>query len=75
MPNTGRKRPAQPLPVMVRDEHRPSLWGYGAMEEWRWVDEAAGAWEGLVSLDSRVFTWVPGSRLTRIGAPRTQPQN
>ncbi len=70
MPNSGSKRPNQPLPVMVRDEHRHSLWGYGVMEEWRWIDEADGSWEGLVSLDSTVFAWVPGSRLKRVGAPR-----
>ena len=71
MPNSGSKRPTKPLPVMVRDEHKSSLWGYGVMREWRWIDEDEGTWEGLVSVDSPVFAWVPGTRLKRVGTPRT----
>lgn len=69
MPNTGSKRPKEPIRVLVRDRLKPSMWGYGVMQEWRWIDEAGGTWEAHVSLDGAEFTWVPGDRLKRVGGP------
>lgn len=66
MPNTGPKSPAEPIPVLVRDEKRPTMWSYGLMSEWRWVHEEARVWEALVMLPPEDARWVPGSRLKRV---------
>lgn len=67
MPNSGSKHPKEPIRVMVRDQHKPTLWGYGVIHEWRWIDESTGSWEARVSLDGSAFAWVPGDRLKRVG--------
>lgn len=72
MPNTGVKRPKQPLPVLVQDEHRPTMWGYGLMREWRWIDQNAGTWEGRVARSAENYEWIPGARLRRVGVAATE---
>ena len=67
MPNSGSKHPKEPIRVMVRDEHKPTLWGYGVMHEWRGIDESAGTWEACVSLGGSESAWVAGDRLKRVG--------
>lgn len=72
MPNTGAERPKEPLPVLVQDEHRATMWGYGLLLEWRWVDEPTGLWEGRVARSAQNYEWIPGTRLRRVGSAASQ---
>lgn len=75
MPNTGSKRPEQPLPVLVRDERRPTLWALALMREWRWLDESAGTWEASVARSAADYEWVAGTRLRRVGSAASDAVN
>ncbi len=70
MPNSGVMRPKQPVKVLVRDTVRPTMWNFGLMLEWRWIDEACGAWEACVNTGAEGTMWIPGNRLKRIGSPQ-----
>ena len=67
MPNSGVMRPKEPVRVLVRDTVRPTMWNFGHMLEWRWIDEAAGSWEACVNTGAEGTMWIPGDRLKRIG--------
>lgn len=69
MPNSGVMRPKEPVRVLVRDLVRPTMWNFGLMLEWRWVDEAAGEWEACVNTGEEGTRWIAGDRLKRIGSP------
>ena len=66
MPNTPAKRPSRPMSVLVRDHVRPTMWAYGLMDEWRWVDEDALTWEGHVRVGLDEPRWVSGNHLKRL---------
>ncbi len=53
---------------MVQDAQKPSLWGYGFMKEWRWIDEQRGEWEGLIDFGGDGEAWIPGCQLKRVGS-------
>ena len=69
MPNSGAMRPKEPVRVLVRDTARPTMWNFGLMLEWRWVDEEHGEWEACVNTGEEGTHWVPGERLKRISKP------
>lgn len=74
--------PKEPTPVLVET---PSGWELAVLHERRWIHQAAGKWEGRVTVGTggnAVKQWIPGARIRRVnptwcGEPlprETQPQ-
>jgi hypothetical protein len=70
MPNSGAKRPRRPIQVLVQNDDGTGSWDLGLMREWRWIDEAAGQWEGRIDTGAGRYHWVPGAQIRRAEGAR-----
>lgn len=65
---SGSHSPLRPVRVAIRPPDESEPWKGGDLVEWRWVDQQAARWEGLVRRNIGSAVWVPGDRLVRVGS-------
>jgi len=61
---------AREIRVAIKPPTEGSEWEAGSLVDWRWVDQGAAIWEGLVRQGPSTSRprWIPGERLVRVGA-------